>query len=130
MRTSTRAAYEFDNLQEFLDIYYVGASALQTEQDFHDMTLAYLRRASADGVRRAEIFFDPQTHTERGIPFEVFMTGMAGALQTARVDLGMSADLIMCFLRHLPADSAMETLAASLPFRDLFIGVAVLEFSY
>jgi adenosine deaminase len=120
-----RAAYEFSNLQEFLDIYYVGAAALLTEQDFHDMTLAYLRRAAADGVRRAEIFFDPQTHTERGVAFPVFMNGMSAALQTARTDLGISADLIMCFLRHLPADAAMDTLEASLPYRDLFIGIGL-----
>ena len=120
-----RAAYEFNSLQEFLDIYYVGAAALHTEQDFYDMTLAYLRRAAADGVRRAEIFFDPQTHTARDIPFPVFMGGMSAALQVARADLDMSADLIMCFLRHLPAAAAMETLEAALPFRDLFIGVGL-----
>lgn len=120
-----RAAYEFNNLQEFLDIYYVGAGALQTEQDFFDMTLAYLQRAAADGVRRAEIFFDPQTHTERQIPFEVFMAGMHEATVVGRRDLGVSSDLIMCFLRHLPAEAAMETLEASLPFRDRFIGVGL-----
>lgn len=120
-----RAAYEFSNLQEFLDVYYVGATALRTEQDFYDMTLAYLRRAVADGVRRAEIFFDPQTHTERDIPFPVFLSGMSEALLTARTDLGVSADLIMCFLRHLPAEAAMETLEAALPYRDLFIGVGL-----
>jgi adenosine deaminase len=120
-----RAAYEFSNLQEFLDIYYVGAGALQTEQDFTDMTLAYLRRAAADGVRRAEIFFDPQTHTDRGVPFPVFMTGMQEAMRVARRDLDISSDLIMCFLRHLPAEAAMETLEASLPFRDAFIGVGL-----
>jgi len=120
-----RAAYEFNNLQEFLDIYYVGAAALLTEQDFFDMTLAYLRRVAADGVRRAEIFFDPQTHTDRGIPFEVFMNGMGAALEEGSSALGISADLIMCFLRHLPATAAMETLEASLPFRDRFIGVGL-----
>ncbi|MDJ0662996.1 MAG: adenosine deaminase [Acidimicrobiia bacterium] len=120
-----RAAYEFSNLQEFLDIYYVGAAALRTEQDFYDMTLAYLRRAAADGVRRAEVFFDPQTHTERGVAFPVFMSGMGAALQTARTDLGISADLIMCFLRHLPAETAMETLDAALPYRDLFVGIGL-----
>ncbi len=120
-----RAAYEFSNLQEFLDIYYVGAGALQTEQDFFDMTLAYLRRAAADGVRRAEIFFDPQTHTERGVPFDVFMDGMHAATAVAESDLGLSSDLIMCFLRHLPVAAAMETLEASLRFRDRFIGVGL-----
>lgn len=120
-----RSAYEFSNLQEFLDIYYVGAGALQTEQDFYDMTYAYLLRASADGVRRAEIFFDPQTHTDRGIPFDVFMGGMHAAATTARHELGLSADLIMCFLRHLPAAAAMETLEASLPYRDKYIAVGL-----
>jgi adenosine deaminase len=120
-----RAAYRFNNLQEFLDIYYVGAGALQTEQDFYDMTLAYLRRAAADGVRRAEIFFDPQTHTDRDIPFAVFMEGMHQAIRTAGDELDVSADLIMCFLRHLPAEAAMETLEASLPHRDKFIGVGL-----
>ncbi len=120
-----RAAYEFSNLQEFLDIYYVGAGALQTEQDFFDMTLAYLQRAAADGVRRAEIFFDPQTHTERQIPFEVFMTGMHEAKLVAARDLGISSDLIMCFLRHLPAAAAMDTLESSLPYRDQYIGVGL-----
>lgn len=120
-----RAAYEFNSLQEFLDIYYVGAAALRTERDFYDMTYAYLERAAADGVRRAEIFFDPQTHTERGVPFEVFMSGMDEALADGREHLGLSADLIMCFLRHLPAESAMETLADSLPYRDKFIGIGL-----
>ncbi len=120
-----RAAYEFSNLQEFLDIYYVGAAALQTEQDFYDMTLAYLQRAAADGVRRAEIFFDPQTHTQRGIPFEVFINGMDAALRTARNDLQISADLILSFLRHLPAEAAMETLEDGLRFRDRIIGVGL-----
>ena len=120
-----RAAYEFSDLQEFLDIYYVGAGTLQTEQDFFDMTIAYLRRAAADGVRRAEIFFDPQTHTESGVPFDVFMSGMHAATEAGRSELGISADLIMCFLRHLPADAAMETFEASLPFRDLYIGVGL-----
>jgi adenosine deaminase len=120
-----RAAYEFNNLQEFLDIYYEGAGALQTEQDFYDMTLAYLRRAAADGVTRAEIFFDPQTHTDRGIAFDVFMTGLHAATVAAGRDLGVSAALIMCFLRHLPAAAAMETLENSLAYRDQFIGVGL-----
>jgi adenosine deaminase len=120
-----RAAYEFNNLQEFLDIYYEGAGTLQTEQDFYDMTLAYLRRAAADGVTRAEIFFDPQTHTDRGIAFDVFMTGLHAATVAAGRDLGVSAALIMCFLRHLPAAAAMETLENSLAYRDQFIGVGL-----
>ncbi len=120
-----RAAYEFSNLQEFLDIYYIGAGALLEEQDFYDMTMAYLRRAAADGVRRAEMFFDPQTHTDRDVPFSVFMSGMTAAINDAGRDLGISADLIMCFLRHLPAEAAMETLEASLPYRDQFIGIGL-----
>lgn len=120
-----RAAYEFGNLQEFLDIYYDGAGALQTEHDFFDMTLAYLHRAAADGVSRAEIFFDPQTHIERQIPFDVFMTGMHEATVAGERELGISSDLIMCFLRHLPAQAAMDTLESSLPFRDQFVGVGL-----
>lgn len=120
-----QSAYHFANLQEFLDIYYEGAGVLKTEQDFYDMTLAYLRRAAADGVRRAEIFFDPQTHTERGIPFGVFMEGIHEATVIGYRDLGISSDLIMCFLRHLPADSAMTTLENALAFRERFIGVGL-----
>ena len=120
-----QAAYEFNNLQEFLDIYYEGAAVLQTEQDFYDMTLAYLQRAAADGVRRAEIFFDPQTHTDRGIPFAVFLGGIHEATVVGKRDLGVSADLIMCFLRHLSAEAAMETLEESMPYRDKIIGVGL-----
>ena len=120
-----RAAYEFNNLQEFLDIYYEGAGVLRTPQDFFDMTLAYLRQAADDGVRRAEIFFDPQTHTERNVPFEVFMEGIYEATIAGKRDFGVSSDLIMCFLRHLPETAAMETLEASLPHRDKFIGVGL-----
>jgi adenosine deaminase len=120
-----RAAYEFSNLQEFLDIYYEGAGVLRTAQDFYDMTLAYLRQAADDGVVRAEVFFDPQTHTERGIPFDVFIEGIHEAMIAGRQDLGVSSGLIMCFLRHLPAAAAMHTLEASLPHRDKFIGVGL-----
>jgi adenosine deaminase len=120
-----RAAYEFSNLQEFLEIYYAGAGALQTEQDFYDMTLAYLRRAAADGVRRAEIFFDPQTHTLRSIPFGTFIEGIHAAAVTAERESGISSDFIMCFLRHLPAESAMDVLDKSLPYRDKIIGVGL-----
>lgn len=120
-----RAAYEFSNLQQFLDIYYVGAAALQTEQDFYDMTLAYLRRAAADGVRRAEIFFDPQTHTQRGIPLDVVINGISAAIDTGESELPISADPIMCFLRHLPAEAAMKTLDDALRFRDRLIGVGL-----
>jgi len=119
-----RAAYRFSNLQEFLDIYYVGAGVLQTEADFYEMTRAYLERAATDGVRRAEIFFDPQTHTGRGIPIELVINGIHAATVDS-TDLGVSADLIMCFRRDLPADAAMATLEAALPLRDRFIGVGL-----
>jgi adenosine deaminase len=105
-----RAAYDFTDLQSFLDIYYEGAAVLQTEQDFFDLTMAYLERAAGDGVRRAEIFFDPQTHTDRGIPFDTVVTGIHRALRDAEDRLGVSSALIMCFLRHLSAEAAMDTL--------------------
>ena len=120
-----RAAYEFNNLQEFLDIYYQGAEVLLTEQDFYDMAFAYLDRAAADGVRRAEIFFDPQTHTDRGISFETVVNGLHAATVDAERDLGISSALIMSFLRHLPAAAAMATLETSLPHRDKFIAVGL-----
>ena len=120
-----RAAYEFDNLQSFLDIYYQGAQVLQTERDFAELLTAYLERAHDDGVRHAEIFFDPQTHTVRGIPFSIFMGGFARARADALDRLGLTTELIMCFLRHLDAPDAMATLEDSLPFRDAIIGVGL-----
>ncbi len=111
---ATRAAYVFDNLQSFLDVYYAGCSVLQQPADFADLTQAYLERASADGVRHAEVFFDPQTHTDRGVPFEVVVEGVRAALDAGRRDLGVSSGLILCFLRHLSADAAMETLETAL----------------
>ncbi len=116
-----RAAYAFSDLQSFLDIYYAGASVLLTEQDFYDMTAAYLARAHADNVRHAEIFFDPQTHTARGVPFDTVINGMYRACQ----DGPISASLIMCFLRHLSEDEAIATLEEALPFRDKIIGVGL-----
>ncbi len=116
-----RAAYAFTDLQSFLDIYYAGASVLIKEQDFYDMTAAYLLRAAADNVRHAEIFFDPQTHTERGIAFETMINGIWRACQ----DGPISASLIMCFLRHLPEDDALATLELALPYRDKIIGVGL-----
>jgi adenosine deaminase len=116
-----RQAYAFTDLQSFLDIYYAGASVLLTEQDFYDMTAAYLRRAAADNVRHAEIFFDPQTHTARGLPFETVINGIWRACQ----DSPLSATLIMCFLRHLSEEEAIATLEESLPFRDKIIGVGL-----
>ncbi len=120
-----RAAYEFLDLQSFLDIYYQGAAVLVTEQDFYDLMLAYLARAVDDGVRRAEIFFDPQTHTERGIGFPVFMDGFTRAMTDAEERWGISAALIMCFLRHLSGDDAVETWLAAEPFTDRIIGVGL-----
>jgi adenosine deaminase len=120
-----RAAYEFDDLQSFLDIYYAGAGVLLHEQDFYDMTWAYLERAHADNVRHAEIFFDPQTHTERGVAFEVVLTGIRRALADARAKLGISSHLILCFLRHLSAEAAMATLEQALPHREAFVGVGL-----
>ena len=120
-----RAAYEFSDLQSFLDIYYQGAAVLVTEQDFYDLMFAYLERAAADGVRRAEIFFDPQTHTERGIEFPVFMDGFTRAMADAEKHWGLSAALIMCFLRHLSGDAAIGTWHAAEPFADRIIGVGL-----
>jgi adenosine deaminase len=116
-----RQAYAFTDLQSFLDIYYAGASVLLTEQDFYDMTAAYLRRAQADNVRHAEIFFDPQTHTARGVAFDTVIEGIWRACQ----DSPVSASLIMCFLRHLPEEEALATLEQALPFRDKIIGVGL-----
>ncbi|MDP2622838.1 MAG: adenosine deaminase [Actinomycetota bacterium] len=112
-----RAAYRFTDLQSFLDIYYQGAAVLRTEQDFAELMLAYLRRVAGENVRHAEIFFDPQTHTARGVPFEVFMAGFERARAEAAT-LGISSLLIMCFLRHLPEDQALETLDEAEPFLD------------
>ena len=120
-----RAAYRFDDLQAFLDIYYQGASVLRTEQDFYDLTDAYLERAGADGVRHAEIFFDPQTHTDHGVPFETVVTGIHRALEDGETHLGITSSLIMCFLRHLPEEAAFETLQQSLPYRDWIAAVGL-----
>jgi len=120
-----RAAYEFDNLQSFLDIYYQGAGVLVTEQDFYDLMIAYLERAHDDGVRRAEIFFDAQTHTQRGIGFDVFMNGFTRAIEYASTRWGISAGLIMCFLRHLPPSDAMDTWQQSEPYRDDLLGIGL-----
>ena len=116
-----RDAYAFTDLQSFLDIYYAGASVLLKEQDFYDMTAAYLARAQADHVLHAEIFFDPQTHTARGVPFETVINGIWRACQ----DSPLSTGLIMCFLRHLSEDDALATLEDSLPYRDKLIGVGL-----
>ncbi len=122
---SLRAAYAFSDLQSFLDIYYAGASVLLHEQDFFDMAWAYLQRAQADGVVRAELFFDPQTHTDRGVPMAVVVLGLARACRQAQADLGISAELILCFLRHLSEEAALATLEQALPYRQHFIAVGL-----
>ena len=118
-------AYNFNCLQDFLDLYYQGMSVLQTEQDFHDLTWAYLQRCHQQNVVHCEIFFDPQGHTERGIAFEVFMKGISSALEKAKTELGISSRLIMCFLRHLDEASAFETLRAAEPYLHLITGVGL-----
>ncbi len=120
-----RRAYAFTDLQSFLDIYYAGASVLLKEQDFYDMTWAYLEHARADNVRHTEIFFDPQTHTDRGVPFGTVINGIHRALKDAKAEWGMSSALIMCFLRHLSEEAAFATLEQSMPYRDKFIGVGL-----
>ncbi len=120
-----KRAYEFTNLQEFLDIYYQGAKVLLEEQDFYDLTWAYLTKVRGQNVRHVEIFFDPQTHTDRGIPFETVVSGIHRALGDAEATLDMSTELILCFLRHLSAEAAMETLMMALPFRERIIAVGL-----
>ena len=122
---AVRAAYSFTDLQSFLEIYYQGAAVLQTEADFYDLMAAYLRRAHADGVRRAEMFFDPQTHTERGIGFDVFMEGFTAAMAEAEASSGISSALIMCFLRHLPGEAACDTFRAAEGWLDRIVGVGL-----
>lgn len=120
-----RDAYEFTDLQSFLDIYYRAAEVLLTEQDFYDLMTAYLERAVADGVRRAEIFFDPQTHTERGIGFGVFMPGFRQAIADAERNASITADMILCFLRHLEGEAAVSTMRSAEPHLEGVIGVGL-----
>jgi len=120
-----RAAYDFTDLQSFLDIYYAGASVLLHEGDFEAMAMAYLRRAAADNVVHAEVFFDPQTHTARGVPIGTVVRGLAAASARARCELGITSALILCFLRHLSEDEAIATLEDALPYREHFIGVGL-----
>lgn len=120
-----RAAYAFTDLQSFLDIYYAGASVLLHEADFYDMAWAYFERAHADQVVHAELFFDPQTHTERGVPMAAVIDGLSRACGDAQQKLGISAALILCFLRHLSEADAFATLEAALPHRAQFIGVGL-----
>jgi len=120
-----RSAYAFTDLQSFLDIYYAGASVLLHEADFFDMAWAYFERAAADNVVHAELFFDPQTHTDRGVPIEAVILGLHRACRRAHAEFGLSASLILCFLRHLSEEAALATLEAALPYRHLFIGVGL-----
>ncbi|MEF1228740.1 adenosine deaminase, partial [Vibrio fortis] len=120
-----RQAYQFHNLQSFLDIYYQGANVLIHEQDFYDLTWAYLLKCQQDNVIHTEIFFDPQTHTERGIEFETVIAGITRALKQADQELGISSQLIMCFLRHLDEESAFATLSKALPYKEHIIGVGL-----
>jgi adenine deaminase len=120
-----RSAYAFSNLQSFLDIYYAGASVLLKEQDFYDMARAYFVKAAADNVVHAELFFDPQTHTARGVSMQTVINGLHRACVDAQAELGISAALILCFLRHLSEDEAFATLEQALPFRDQIIGIGL-----
>jgi len=120
-----RAAYDFSNLQDFLDIYYQGMNVLQTEQDFYDLTWAYLQRIAAQNVLHTEIFFDPQGHTARGVKFETVLEGITRALDDGRRNLGVSSFLFMCFLRHLSEDDAFETLHQAIPYKHRILGVGL-----
>ena len=122
---SLRQAYDYNNLQEFLDLYYRGADVLRTEQDFYDLTWAYLLKCQEQNVVHTEPFFDPQTHTDRGVPFETVLNGISQALEDGRKQLGVSSGLILSFLRHLPEEAAMRTLEQALPYRDAFIAVGL-----
>ncbi len=119
-----RAAYRFADLQSFLDIYYRACDVLRTERDFYDLAMAYLQKAASQGVRHAEIFFDPQTHTDRGIPLGTVFAGLSRALDDG-AGLGVRAQLILCVLRHLPEEQALATLHDALAFRDQFVGVGL-----
>ena len=120
-----RAAYSFNNLQEFLDIYYAGANALLYEQDFYDLTMAYFRRVHDQNVVHTEIFFDPQTHTARGVTFETVIAGITRAMADAQTETGITSKLILCFLRHLDEDDAFSTLEMALPWKEYIVGVGL-----
>jgi adenosine deaminase len=122
---AVRAAYDFHNLQSFLDIYYQGAKVLIHQQDFFDLTWAYLLRCQQDNVMHTEIFFDPQTHTDRGIHFSTVVNGIQMALSQAEKELGISSQLIMCFLRHLDEDAAFSILEMALPYKDKIVGIGL-----
>lgn len=118
-------AYHFDNLQSFLDIYYAGTRVLIKEEDFYDLTVDYLKRAHEQNIRHVEMFFDPQTHTNRGIKFETVILGIHRALERGQQDYNISSKLLMCFLRDLSVDSASQTLKEALPFKDLITGIGL-----
>ncbi len=120
-----REAYNFSNLQDFLDIYYQGMNVLQTEQDFYDLTYAYLKKVASQNVMHTEIFFDPQGHTDRGVEFDTVMNGIHRALQDGEKELGVTSNTIMCFLRHLSEEEAFKTLDQALPHKDKIIGVGL-----
>ena len=120
-----REAYAFSNLQDFLDIYYQGAGVLLTERDFHDLAMAYFARVAADGCRHVEMFFDPQTHTDRGLPFSVPIEGLLSGMAEAERTLGVTSKLILCFLRHLDEDAAFATLKDAEPWLDRIVGVGL-----
>jgi adenine deaminase len=120
-----RALYTFSGLQSFLELYYEGTATLVTRRDFMELALSYLRRAAADNVRHAEVFFDPQSHTARGISFETVVAGIRAGLEAGRIQYGVSSNLVMCFLRHLSEDDAAATLESALPFKDSIVGVGL-----
>ncbi|MBK4729136.1 adenosine deaminase [Oxynema sp. CENA135] len=122
---AARRAYHFHDLQSFLDIYYAAASVLQTERDFYDLTWAYLQRAAKDNIKHTEIFFDPQTHCDRGIEFDPVIRGIHRALEDGKTQLGITSHLILCFLRHLSPEAAMNTLEKALPYRHWIIAVGL-----
>jgi adenosine deaminase len=120
-----KVAYQFENLQSFLDIYYASANVLRTAEDFYDLTWCYLEKIATQNVRHTEIFFDPQTHTDRGIEFATVIKGINQALQDGKSQLGISSHLILCFLRHLSAESAMQTLEKAIAYKDKIIAVGL-----
>tara|TARA_Y100000590_G_scaffold466872_1_gene643685 strand:+ start:10738 stop:11739 length:1002 start_codon:yes stop_codon:yes gene_type:complete len=122
---AVKQAYQFKDLQSFLDLYYAGASVLQKEKDFYDLTYAYLKKVQSQNVTHVEIFFDPQTHTDRGISFETVITGIRKALVDGQKNFGISFQIIMCFLRHLSEEQAFETLKLAEPYREWIVGVGL-----
>ena len=122
---SLKKAYKFNNLQEFLDLYYIGAQVLIHEQDFYDLTWAYLKKVNSENVVHVEVFFDPQTHTDRGVSFDVVIKGIYRALEKAKSEFNMSYKLIMSYLRHLSEEEAFKTLESSIPYKDWIDGVGL-----